>query len=81
MQKIDIYLAPSLEGDNLLLTNLTGNPCVVVPTGFVDKSTLSSISFTGRLFDEGKLIAVAKAYQDATDFHKKHPNIDYNQEK
>ena len=76
MQKIDVYLAPSLEGDNLLLTNLTGNPCVVVPTGFVDKSTLSSISFIGRLFDEGKLIAVAKAFQDATDFHKKHPNVD-----
>jgi Asp-tRNA(Asn)/Glu-tRNA(Gln) amidotransferase A subunit family amidase len=76
MQKIDVYLAPSLEGDNLLLTNLTGNPCFVVPTGFVDKSILSSISFTGRLFDEGKLIAVAKAYQDATDFHKKHPKID-----
>jgi len=76
MQKIDVYLAPSLEGDNLLLTNLTGNPCVVVPTGFIDKSTLSSISFTGRLFDEGKLIAVAKAFQDATDFHKKHPKID-----
>jgi len=76
MQKIDVYLAPSLEGDNLLLTNLTGNPCVVVPTGFVDKSTLSSISFTGRLFDEGKLIAVAKAFQDATDFHKKHPNVE-----
>jgi Asp-tRNA(Asn)/Glu-tRNA(Gln) amidotransferase A subunit family amidase len=76
MQKIDVYLAPSLEGDNLLLTNLTGNPCVVVPTGFVDKRTLSSISFTGRLFDEGKLIAVAKAFQDATNFHKKHPNVD-----
>jgi Asp-tRNA(Asn)/Glu-tRNA(Gln) amidotransferase A subunit family amidase len=76
MQKIDVYLAPSLEGNNLLLTNLTGNPCVVVPTGFVDKSTLSSISFTGRLFDEGKLIAVAKAFQDATDFHKKHPKLD-----
>jgi len=76
MQKVDLYLAPSLEGDNLLLTNLTGNPCVVVPTGFVDKNTLSSISFTGRLFDEGKLIAVAKEFQDATDFHKKHPKID-----
>jgi Asp-tRNA(Asn)/Glu-tRNA(Gln) amidotransferase A subunit family amidase len=75
MEKIDVYLAPSLEGNNLLLTNLTGNPCVVVPTGFTKDGTLSSITFMGRLFDEGKVIEVAKAFQDATDFHKKHPKL------
>ena len=75
MEKIDVYLAPSLEGNNLLLTNLTGNPCVVVPTGFAKDGSLSSITFMGRLFDEGKVIAVAKAFQDATDFHKKHPKL------
>ena len=75
MENIDVYLAPSLEGNNLLLTNLTGNPCVVVPTGFAKDGTLSSITFMGRLFDEGKVIAVAKAFQDATGFHKKHPKL------
>ena len=73
MDKIDLYLAPSLEGNNLLLTNLTGNPCVVIPTGFAKDGTLTSISFTGRLFDEGKIIAAAKVLQDAAGFHKKHP--------
>ncbi len=73
MKDIDLYLAPSLEGNNLLLTNLTGHPCVVVPNGFSEEGTPTSISFTGRLFEEGKIIAFAKAYQDATDFHKKHP--------
>jgi Asp-tRNA(Asn)/Glu-tRNA(Gln) amidotransferase A subunit family amidase len=73
MQKIDVYLAPSLEGNNLLLTNLTGNPCVVVPTGFAKDGTLSSITFMGRLFDEGKLISVAKKFQEANGFYKKHP--------
>lgn len=75
MEKIDVYIAPSWEGNNLLLTNLTGNPCVVVPTGFNDKGELTSITFMGRLFDEGKVIAVAKAFQDATDYHKKHPQL------
>lgn len=75
MEKIDVYIAPSWQGNNLLLTNLTGNPCVVVPTGFTAKGNLSSITFIGRLFDEGKLIAVAKTFQDATDYHKKHPKI------
>jgi len=68
-KKVDLYIAPSWEGDNLLLTNLTGHPCVVLPNGFSDEGTPTSISFIGNLFDEGKLIAVAKKYQDATDWN------------
>lgn len=75
MNKIDLYVAPSWEGDNNLLTNLTGHPCVVLPNGFSDNGTPTSITFIGRLFDEGRLIAFAKLYQDATDFHKKHPPL------
>ena len=76
MEKVDLYIAPSWEGNNLLLTNLTGNPCVVVPTGFTSKGILTSITFMGRLFDEGKIIAFAKMFQNATDYHKKHPKMD-----
>ena len=71
--KIDLYLAPSDEGDNSLVTNLTGHPLVVVPNGFINGMHPTSITFVGRLFDEAKILAVAKAYQDATDFYKKHP--------
>jgi Asp-tRNA(Asn)/Glu-tRNA(Gln) amidotransferase A subunit family amidase len=73
MRGVDVYVAPSWEGDNLLLTNLTGHPCVVLPNGFSEDGTPTSITFIGRLFDEGRLIAFAKKYQDATEFHKKHP--------
>jgi len=76
MEKVDLYIAPSWEGNNSLLTNLTGNPCVVVPTGFTKDGILTSITFMGRLFDEAKLIAFAKIFQDATDFHKQHPKMD-----
>jgi len=75
MSIIDFYVAPSWEGDNNLLTNLTGHPCVVLPNGFSDNGTPTSITFIGRLFDEGRLIAFAKLYQDTTDFHKKHPPL------
>ena len=74
MSTVDLYIAPSWEGDNLLLTNLTGHPCVVLPNGFSDDGTPTSITFIGRLFDEGRLISFAKKYQDATNFNKKHPN-------
>jgi Asp-tRNA(Asn)/Glu-tRNA(Gln) amidotransferase A subunit family amidase len=77
MQKldVDVWLSPSFGGSNLLLTNLTGHPCVVLPNGFDEKGSPTSITFMGRLFGEAELLAVAKAYQDATDFHLKHPPL------
>lgn len=75
MSTIDLYVAPSWEGDNNLLTNLTGHPCVVIPNGFSKDGTPTSITFIGHLFDEGRIIAAAKLYQDATDFHLKHPEM------
>jgi Asp-tRNA(Asn)/Glu-tRNA(Gln) amidotransferase A subunit family amidase len=75
MQKmdVDLYLAPSFEGNNLLLTNLTGHPCVVLPNGFDHEGNPVSISLIGKLFDEGTLLAVARLYQEATDFDDRHP--------
>ena len=75
MEKVDFYVAPSFKGNDLLLTNLTGQPTVVVPNGFSKKGTPTSISFIGRLFDEGTIIAAAKAFQDATGFQLKHPEM------
>lgn len=75
MSEVDLYVAPSF-GPNLLLTNLTGHPAVVVPNGFSAAGVpASSITFTGSFDDEARLLAVAKAYQDATDFHHRHPPI------
>ena len=75
MNDIDVYVAPSFAGDNLLLTNLTGHPAVVVPNGVTEKGASSSVTFTGRLYGEAPTLAVAKAYQDATDFHWRHPKM------
>jgi len=75
MERVDLFVAPSEEGDSSLLTNLTGHPCVVVPNGWTSKGTPSSVTFIGRLFDEAKLLAVAKAYQEKTGFHLKHPEL------
>jgi hypothetical protein len=75
IKQIDFYISPSWEGNNLLLTNLTGHPCIVFPTGFSGDGMPASITLIGKLFDEGKIIAAAKAFQDATDFHLKHPGL------
>jgi len=73
LDKVDLFIAPSFTGETLLLSNLTGHPCVVVPNGFSKAGTPTSICFIGKLFGEADLLAVAGAYHEATDFHKKHP--------
>jgi Asp-tRNA(Asn)/Glu-tRNA(Gln) amidotransferase A subunit family amidase len=75
MKALDVYVAPSFGGDNLLLTNLTGHPAVVIPNGFDEKGLPTSISFIGNLYAEAKALRVADACQDATGFHLKHPAL------
>lgn len=76
MKGIDLYVAPS-SGTNLLATNLSGHPCVVLPNGFNKDGRPTSISFTGRLFGEGKLLQAAEVYQQASNFHQKHPAMNF----
>ncbi len=74
LKDFDVIVTPSFHGGNqLLATNLTGHPVVVVPNGFKDSGSPTSISFLGKLFDEGSILAVAAAYQEATSFNKKRP--------
>lgn len=75
MQKVDLYVSPTYGADNLLLTNLTGHPSVVLPNGFTEDEQPTSITFIGKLFDEGTLLGVANKYQQATGFHTKHPPV------
>ena len=72
-ESIDVYIVPSFWGDNLLRTNLSGHPCVVLPNGFDKNGSPTSISFIANLYKDGNAIAVAQVYQDATTWHKKYP--------
>ena len=73
-REVDVFIAPSFAPRLLQVTNLTGHPAVVLPNGYRDENgTPTSISFIGKMFWDGQVLAVAKAYQDATDFHRRHP--------
>ena len=76
MSSVDVYLSSSF-GPNLSLTNITGHPAVVVPNGFraVDR-TPTSITFTGKLFGESTVLALAHEYQQRTDYHRRRPPIE-----
>jgi Asp-tRNA(Asn)/Glu-tRNA(Gln) amidotransferase A subunit family amidase len=73
MEDYDVIVTPSFGGSQLLTTNLTGHPCVVLKNGYDDRGRPTSISFIGNLFDEATILAVARAYQEATDFDEQHP--------
>lgn len=73
---VDLFVAPTYGGRSLLLTNLTGHPCVVVPNGFrLSDGTPTSLTFTGRLRGEADLLFVADLFQRATDFHTRRPKL------
>ena len=74
--RVDFYVHPSFGGPTLLIANLTGNPTICAPSGFDEKKhTPLSISFTGRLFGETQLVALAHAWQRSTKFHLAHPAL------
>ncbi|MBZ5533687.1 MAG: amidase [Acidobacteriia bacterium] len=92
-EQVDVIVAPT-QSTQLLVTNLTGHPALILPNGFrgddapkarvrengeVDPGgpgTPVSLTFLGNLYGEAKLLAVAKAYQDATGFHLKRPKLE-----
>jgi Asp-tRNA(Asn)/Glu-tRNA(Gln) amidotransferase A subunit family amidase len=84
MAKIDVYLLPYDYADytpnpvadrSTGITNLTGHPSVTLPHGFDEKGHPTGLTFIGRLFGEAQMLAVAKAYQDSTGWHLKHPKL------
>jgi Asp-tRNA(Asn)/Glu-tRNA(Gln) amidotransferase A subunit family amidase len=77
MQQVDVFVVPSFGGNALTLTNLTGHPAVVLPNGFNEKGSPTSITFIGGLYQDAEVLAVAKAYQAATDFHLQYPPMNY----
>ncbi|MBC8235239.1 BNR-4 repeat-containing protein [bacterium] len=72
MEQWDVILAPVDDQGSLAVMNLTGHPEVVVPCGFVEGMP-RGLRFIGKLYDEATLLAVALAYEQATDWHLRHP--------
>ena len=92
--EFDVVVAPTFS-QQLVITNLTGHPALILPNGFrgadappalstEDGSeenvggpgTPTSLTFLGNLYGESKLLALARAYQEATGFHKLYPKLD-----
>ncbi|WP_188500416.1 amidase [Pontibacter amylolyticus] len=73
LKGIDVYLSPSFAGSNLVMTNLSGHPCVVLPNGFQKNGMPTTTTFMGQLYGEAKVLALAKLYQDLTNHDEQRP--------
>ena len=73
LEGVDVFITPSYGGDVLLMTNLTGHPVVVLPSGFDQENHPASISFVGKLWGEADALRVAQSWQEATGHHRSRP--------
>jgi aspartyl-tRNA(Asn)/glutamyl-tRNA(Gln) amidotransferase subunit A len=53
--------------------NLTGDPAISVPCGFTREGLPIGLQLIGARWSERRLLAIALAYEDATEWHKRHP--------
>ncbi|MEM9722760.1 MAG: amidase, partial [Bacteroidota bacterium] len=75
LREYDAVICPSFGGPQLTITNLTGHPCVVFPNGYNRLKSPTSLSIIGNLFEEGLILYLAEAYQQATSFEEEHPPL------
>ena len=75
IKNYDAFICPTYAGNQVAITNLTGHPAVIFPTGINKNNLPTSITLIGKLYGEAILLAIAKAFQDATEFNKQHPEL------
>ncbi|MEX2425412.1 MAG: amidase [Thermomicrobiaceae bacterium] len=54
--------------------NLAGLPAITVPNGFGERELPTGVQFVGRAGEDGRLLSVARAYQQQTSWHERHPD-------
>jgi aspartyl-tRNA(Asn)/glutamyl-tRNA(Gln) amidotransferase subunit A len=55
--------------------NLTGHPAISIPCGFTRRGLPIGLQLIGPHWSEARLLSIALAYEDATEWHKRHPQL------
>ena len=72
------YPKPYTADDAIRYTfpfDLLGLPAISVPCGFSPDNMPIGVQFVGRAFDEVTVLRAAYAYEQATDWHTRHPTL------
>jgi aspartyl-tRNA(Asn)/glutamyl-tRNA(Gln) amidotransferase subunit A len=72
-EETDVPRNPELENTGAF--NIYGIPAVSVPCGFTSHGLPVGLMIAGPRFSEGRVLALAHAFEQATDFHKRKPPI------
>ena len=72
-EETDVPRNPELENTGAF--NVYGIPAISIPCGFTSKGLPVGLMMAGPRFSEGKVLALAHAFEQATDFHTKKPPI------
>jgi aspartyl-tRNA(Asn)/glutamyl-tRNA(Gln) amidotransferase subunit A len=72
-EETDVPRNPELENTGAF--NKYGIPAISVPCGFTSKGLPIGLMIAGPPFSEGKVLALARAFERATDFHERKPPI------
>lgn len=55
--------------------SVSGNPALSVPAGFSEAGLPVALQIVGRLFDEATVLRIGAAFEAATDFHTRQPDV------
>jgi amidase len=55
--------------------DMTGSPTITLPGGFTAQGTPIAFQFVARHFEEDLLVRAGWHYQQATDWHRRHPSL------
>lgn len=55
--------------------NLTGFPAISIPCGFTREGLPVGLQLLGPRWGEARLLSIALAYEEATEWHKRHPDL------
>ncbi|MFC2067481.1 Asp-tRNA(Asn)/Glu-tRNA(Gln) amidotransferase subunit GatA [Chloroflexota bacterium] len=73
-EKVNDPLQMYLSDVCTLPINIAGVPAISIPAGFVDKLPVG-MQIIGKPFDEETILRIAYAYEQATEWHKRKPNL------
>lgn len=73
LESVDFLVHSPFGAGLLSMTNLTGQPTFVAPVFTSELGAPDAICFTGRLFDDAFILAIAQRWQEAAGHPLRHP--------
>ncbi|MFQ5937525.1 MAG: amidase [Acidiferrobacterales bacterium] len=65
----------TLRGRNTMPFDLISLPAISIPCGFTGAGLPVGLQIVGKAFDEARVLQVAYAYEQATDWHRRYPQL------